>query len=67
MAVRSAIMVSLMGRARMACSSASLGTPPLRMTVTLVVGAVLVPGDVFRGRVFVLGVVLAAATALYRG
>ena len=65
MAVRSAMIVSLIGRARMACSSASLLTPPLRMTVTLVVCAV-VPGEFFRDRVFVLGVAL-AATAAYRG
>ena len=69
MAVRSAMIVSLIGRARMACSSASLATPPLRMTVTLVVCAAVVAGEFLRPRVLVLGgegVVLAAAAA-YRG
>ena len=47
MAVWRAMMVSLIGRAQMACSSASLPTPPLRMTVILVVGVTL-EGDVLR-------------------
>ena len=68
MAVRSTMIVSPIGRARMACSSASFETPPFRMTVTLVVGAVLVVGEFFRPRVFVLvGGVALAAIAAYRG
>ena len=68
MAVRSDMIVSPIGRARMACSSTSFVTPPFRMTVTLVVGAVLTDGEFFRLRDFVLvgGVGLAAAAA-YRG
>ena len=65
MAVRSDMIVSLIGRARMACSSTSFETPPFRMTVTLVVGAVLADGEFFRLRSFVLvgGACLAAAAA----
>lgn len=65
MAVRRAMMVSLMGRARMACSSTSLLTPPRRMTVILVAGGVLDCGEVFRPRFFCWGggVVLVRAAA----
>ena len=45
MAVQSAMMVSLIGRAQMACLSASLATPPFLMTVILVVGAELDVGE----------------------
>ena len=65
MAVLRDIIVSLIGRARMACSSASFATPPFRMTVTLVVGAVLAAGGAFllRVRELEVGAGLAAAAA----
>ena len=67
MAVRRAMIVSLIGRERIACSSASFVTPPLRITVTLVVCGALPPGEFFRPRVFVVGGVAAlAAAAAYR-
>ena len=67
MVVRSAMMVSLIGRACMACSSASFATPPFHMTVILVVGAVLDVGEALRPRFFGLGgVVVLAAVAVYR-
>ena len=67
-AVCSAMMVSLMGHARMACSSASFATPPLHMTVTFVVRGVLFRGEVLQPRPFVLvGVVCLAAAVAYRG
>ena len=67
MAVHSAMIVSPIGRARMACSSTSFVTPPFRMTVILVVGAVLVVEGFLRPRVFTLavGAVLAAAAAYW--
>ena len=65
MAVRSDMIVSLIGRARMACSSTSFVTPPFRMTVILVVGAMLPVGELFRPRALEVVVVagLAAAAA----
>lgn len=65
MAVRRDIIVSLMGLARIACSSTSLLTPPLRITVILVVGEVLLDWGPFRPRdfAFVVGAGLAMAAA----
>ena len=68
MAVRSTMIVSLMGRGRMACSLASFVTPPLCITVTLVLSAAVFAGDGLRPLVFaLLGVVCLATVAAYRG
>ena len=69
MAVRRAMMVSLIGRARMACSSASFVMPPFRMIVTFVLGEEL-GGEVVLWPcppATLLAVADFAAAAAYRG
>lgn len=69
MAVRSAMIFSLIGRAQMACSLASFATPPFRMTVTFVLGEELGREVVLRPRPpgTILAVADFTAVAAYRG